>query len=123
MRGVWVHGSAEGLGDLEPPAVDLLAGGPVSWRRLSHSASVDADAIATYDVDPYLPDDLGSRRQFFWTSGSLFLRALERHPQIREASHASGPGRTARTIRETLGDGPRSSIWLEYEQWHRAVTS
>ncbi len=121
-RGVWVHGLAEGLGDLEPADVDLLADRSIDWRRLSHAGSGDATAIATYDVEPFVPEDLGSRQQFFWSSGSQFLRAVARHPQILAAGHASGPGRTARVIHETLGDGPRASVWLEYEQWHRAVT-
>jgi hydroxymethylbilane synthase len=122
-RGVWVHGSAEGLGDRELPDVDRLAGSSLAWRRLSHAGSGDPEAIATYEVEHDLPADLSSRRQFYWTSGSLFLEALAAHPGIAAAQHASGPGRTARLIRETLGDGAHPHVWLEYEQWHHAVTS
>ena len=68
-------------------------------------------------------DDLESRAHFFWTSGSLFLEALGRHPSIADRAHASGPGRTATTIRETLGPNARLSIWLDYEQWQRHLTS
>jgi hydroxymethylbilane synthase len=124
-RGIWVHGCADGLGDAEPPAADAIAGRPISWTRLTHvgAAADDAAAVGTYAVDAALPDDLPSRTHFFWTSGQLFRTAVERFPAIRGGWHASGPGRTAQLLRETLGDTARTSIWLEYEQWHQAVTS
>jgi hydroxymethylbilane synthase len=121
-RGVWVNGSAEGLGDQEPANVDALAGRQVAWRRLTHTGSADTDALATYVVEDETPD-LSGRTHFFWTSGSAFARALARYPAIRSGWHASGPGRTARTIRDTLGSDARLSLWLDYEQWHTHVTS
>src|SRR5690606_39263124 len=57
-RGIWVHGSSEGLGDAEDPALDQLAGRQLSWRRLTHGKSDAPDALPTYDVDLPLPDDL-----------------------------------------------------------------
>ena len=73
--GVWVHGWADGLGDAEAPAIDLLAGRSISWHRLTHAAAAAGDpaALGTYAVDERLPDDLPSRTHFFWTSGTLFL--------------------------------------------------
>jgi hydroxymethylbilane synthase len=121
-RGVWVNGCADGLGDNEPADIDALAGRPVAWRRLTHSESRDPEALATYTVEED-PSDLSGRTHFFWTSGSAFARALARHPAIRSAWHASGPGRTARAIRENLGAEGRLSIWLDYDQWHTHVTS
>jgi hydroxymethylbilane synthase len=122
-RGIWVHGSADGLGDEEPVAVDALVGRPIVWRRLTHAAAGDPEALATYRADEDLPADLGRRSHFFWTSGSTFRRALAAHPAIRNGWHSSGPGRTARAIRETLGAGARLRVWLDYDQWHRHVTS
>jgi hydroxymethylbilane synthase len=120
-RGIWVHGCSEGLGDDEAPNVDVLAGGVVDWRRLTHSGSDAPDAVATYAVTQPLPDTLAARTHFYWTSGSQFRAALERFPQIREGWHASGPGRTARVIRDTLETGTRRHIWLDYEQWLLSV--
>jgi hydroxymethylbilane synthase len=119
---VWVHGSSEGLGDLEHPAVDLLAGREPHWLRLTHDRSDAPGALATYAVEDSLPDDLASRTHFFWQSGTLLREALAGHPAIRDGWHASGPGRTARALRETLGDEARITTWLEYEQWHQHVT-
>jgi hydroxymethylbilane synthase len=121
-RGVWVHGCADGLGDNERAGIDALAGRPIVWRRLTHTESGDPDALATYVVEDEAPD-LSDRTHFFWTSGSAFTRALARQPGIRSAWHASGPGRTARAIRENLGADGRLSLWLDYDQWHTHVTS
>jgi hydroxymethylbilane synthase len=121
-RGIWVNGCADGLGDQESPGVDRLAGRAVEWRRVTHTASGDPEALATYVVEQELPADLDSRTHCFWTSGSLFGRAIDRFPAIRRGWHASGPGRTARTLAEALGPDGRLSIWLDYEQWLQAVT-
>jgi hydroxymethylbilane synthase len=123
-QGIWVHGCSDSLGDEELPAVDRLAGRAVSWTRLTHedAAADTPNAIATYTVRRTLPDDLTSRTHFFWTSGSLFRRALQAHPGIARAWHASGPGRTARALRDVLGSSPRVSIWLDYEPWLQHVT-
>jgi hydroxymethylbilane synthase len=121
-RGVWVHGCTDGLGDTEAPSIDLLAGHSVSWLRLTHTGSSAADAFATYVVAHFVPDDFASRTHFFWPSGSLFLEMLVRYPEIRRGWHASGPGRTFQVIRETLGAGPRVSIWLDHDHWYRSVT-
>lgn len=120
-RGFWVHGCADGLGDAESPAVDGLAGRTMTWHRLTHAGSGHADAIATYSVETSLPADLETRTHFFWTSGSVFLEALRRHPGIGRAWHGCGPGYTSRVVRDTLGDPARVSIWLDYDQWHQHV--
>jgi hydroxymethylbilane synthase len=123
LRGVWVNGSAEGLGDGEGPDVDRLAGRTVSWRRLTHADSGDPSALATYTAEPVFPADLGTRSHFFWMSASAFGRAIAAHPAIRSGWHASGPGRSARVIRDTLGPDAHFSVWLDYDQWHQHVTS
>jgi hydroxymethylbilane synthase len=122
-RGVWVHGCADGLGDHERPAADWLAGRAVVWHRLTHraAAAVEPGALATYVVEEPLPDDLAERTHFFWTSGTLFLEAIGRWPELRERFHGAGPGRTWRTVRETLGPGGRVGVWLDYDHWQQEV--
>lgn len=120
-RGIWVHGCAEGLGDGEDPDVNVLADSTVAWLRVTHAGTGDPAALATYVVQQALPDDLDRRTHFFWTSGSAFLEALERFPVIRAHRHASGPGRTSRVIRETLGPSPDTRVWLDYDQWLQTV--
>ncbi len=120
-RGIWVNGSADGLGDDERPPVDLLAGRPVAWVRLTHEAAEVPDGIATYRVDTPLPDDLSSRSHFYWTSGEVFTRAVHRWPSIRDGWHASGPGRTRDTIHRELGSSGRVGVWLDRAAWERDV--
>jgi hydroxymethylbilane synthase len=122
-RGVWVNGCADGLGDVEPPGVDLLAGRDVRWCRLTHAAATadDPNALATYEVREQLPDDLANRTHFFWTSGTLFLEAISRWPDIRHRWHGAGPGRTWRTISKSLERRGRARVWLDYETWKSDV--
>jgi hydroxymethylbilane synthase len=120
-RGVWVNGCADGLGDDEPPPVDILAGRAVAWVRLTHDRARVPDALATYQVTVPLPDDLPARSHFFWTSGDLFKRAVDRWPAIREAWHASGPGYTRQTIHNELGPSDRIGVWLDRSSWEKDV--
>lgn len=118
--GVWVHGSADGLGDADP-AINPLAGRVVNWVRLTHADGVTGDAVATYAADTTLPDDLPERSHFFWMSGSLFTKAIERWPALREGWHASGPGRTHQAIAAALGAGGRVGVWLDRESWEKEI--
>jgi hydroxymethylbilane synthase len=120
-RGVWVNGCADGLGEDDRPPVDHLSGRSIAWVRLTHDRAPVADAVATYQVETHLPDDLCERSHFFWTSGDLFRRAIERWPAIRNAWHASGPGRTRETILGELGDSDRFGVWLDRASWERDV--
>lgn len=120
--GVWVHGCADGLGDSERPAVDTLIGHQARWVRLTHAGGGTArDAIATYEVETPLPQDLPLRSHFFWMSGSLFTKAIERWPQLRGGWHASGPGRTHQAIADALGPSDRVGVWLDRESWEREI--
>jgi len=119
-RGVWVNGSSEGLGD-DAPDVRWLNGRQIDWHRLTHSGVAEPEAMATYHVDEVLPSDLDRKTHFFWTSGVSARRAFERWPSIRAGWHGSGPGRTARTLRELMGDTDRVGIWLDYDQWRQEV--
>jgi hypothetical protein len=83
----------------------------------------DPNALATYAVTEALPDDLGSRTHFFWTSGTLLRRALAECPAIRGGWHSSGPGRTWHALRETLGGSDRVRVSLDYDTWLREVTT
>lgn len=122
-RGVWVNGCADGLGDSERPDIELLAGHDIHWQRLTHRAAAAADpaALATYVVQESLPDDLSARTHFFWTSGTQFLQALERWPELRDRWHGSGPGRTWHTLCRTLGQRARARVWLDYDHWRKEI--
>ena len=117
-RGVWVHGSAEGLGQAESPRIETIAGAPLSWIKLSHAGSgVDPamPTLATYRLRPRAIDlDLRERDYFFWTSGSNFRAAIAGRDWLREKTHFCGPGQTAQTLREA---GLEPHIFLDCRQW------
>jgi hydroxymethylbilane synthase len=120
-RGIWVHGCADGLGDDEQPPIELLAGRTLAWIRLTHAGARMDDGVATYVVETQLPEDLPTRTHFYWTSGDLFSRALHRWPSLRNAWHASGPGRTRDAITTELGSTERIGVWLDRASWERDV--
>jgi hydroxymethylbilane synthase len=120
-RGVWVHGSADSLGDEDCPPIDALAGRRVPWLRLTHAGAAGPNALPTYVADTRLPDDLPSRSHFYWMSGEVFTRAIERWPSIADGWHASGPGRTRDAVLARLADPARAGVWLDRESWERDI--
>lgn len=117
-RGVWVNGSAEGLGENESPRIEMLAGRPLAWARLTHEESNGDDEMATLATYRLIPAgeqiDLAGRKYFFWTSGSNFKMALAANPWLREMTHFCGPGNTARALRNF---GIEPHISLDHETW------
>ena len=124
-RGVWVNGSAEGLGEDEDPRADLLDGRVVRWRKLTHDRAEAEQGLehqATYRLlSNGAPPDLGEYTHFFWTSGSRFLEAASNQPQILGGWHGCGPGNTMKIIRERLGGEDRLDVWLSHEDWLKDV--
>lgn len=128
-RGIWVNGSAEGLGESESPRIDTLFGQVALWLSLTHSPvpglrerDSGMPKLATYDLvaRAELPD-LRQKKELYWMSGSAFIAALARYPEIRNARHASGPGRTHEALREALGDDAKITIELNYSAWLKRV--
>lgn len=115
-RGVWVHGSSEGLGQFDPSVADRLAGRAVRWHRLTHAGAAMPDALATYEADSPLPADLECRTHFFWRSGSEFRAAIARCPQVRDRWHACGPGHTFDVV-ERIAGSTRVRPFLGYAEW------
>lgn len=122
-RGVWVTGSAEGLGEDEPTGIETIADlkRAPDWIKLSHEGSAALNArpvermmklCATYRLRPRkdIPD-LRGQTHFYWASASSFERAFELFPDvIRQGVHACGPGLTYKHIRRVLGPAARLRI-------------
>lgn len=125
-RGIWVNGSAEGLGEDEDPRADIIAGRAIPWIKLTHDraeADQGLERLPTYRlISKASPPDLSNCTHYFWTSGSRFLEAVERQPEILERWHACGPGNTHKIIREKLGSDEKLEVWLSHEAWLKEVT-
>jgi hydroxymethylbilane synthase len=97
-RGVWVHGSFDGLGENEDPGLTQLPG-PLKWSKVSHLRGYtrpETELIATYQLVPRKNHpDLTGTTHFFWMSSTGFERARQLFPeQVNNGYNAAGPGST-----------------------------
>lgn len=124
-KGYWVHGSSESLGEQENPMAEVLAPKKLDWVKLSHANGLQNDmpVIESYQLQrSQTPFNFQGKKAFFWSSGSLFLAAIKEHPEVLTAHHASGPGNTAKIIREALQEAgldanTRHHIFLSEDSW------
>lgn len=110
-RGVWVHGSAEGLGEDDDTRLEIMAGKKIDWLRLTHEGATDlagrpraSRAMATYKAKVQVPsvEALKQGRYFYWRSGTQFQAALQACPDIQNGYHATGPGHTHAAVKDGL---------------------
>ncbi len=124
-RGTWVNGSSEGLGEDELCDIQVLTSETPKWLRVTHQASAEGDpnSLGTYRLVPRAEHpDLKGKTHFFWMSGSSFLRAASIFPEILNAHHACGPGKTFSAIKAHIKAPGSLSIYLSYEDWLSEVT-
>ncbi|MBI1765293.1 MAG: hydroxymethylbilane synthase [Acidobacteria bacterium] len=124
-RGIWVNGSAEGLGEQENPRIAALPGRAPAWLKLTHAESDTAGGMKTLATYRLLPDAAAPTWQQFeqveycyWSSGSAFQRALELYPALRNRVHFCGPGASPATLRAA---GVEPHICLDHEHWLGAL--
>lgn len=120
--GIWVHGSAEGLGEQEDPNIDALLGEKASWTRLSHEEYREAEGLwpssrlrhaQTYQISVTAkPFSLQEQDLFHWRSYSQFAAAFALHPELKNAYHSCGPGRSFDLIKKALGSDEKLFIVL-----------
>ncbi|MEO7775854.1 MAG: hydroxymethylbilane synthase [Steroidobacteraceae bacterium] len=104
QQGVWVEGSAEGLGveALAPTLAEPVLGLPKAseWSVLTHADATDSwsarEVIGSYRLEPHdFADEAAMRKatHVYWTSVAQYERgkSLLRH----DVQHATGPGKTA----------------------------
>jgi hydroxymethylbilane synthase len=117
-RGIWVNGSADGLGEHEDPRIETLAGGAVNWTKLTHADAPSENgmrSLATYRLIPTTdPPSIEGKQHFFWSSGSAFERALSVNPWLKSMMHFCGPGNTQKALQR---NGVEAHVFLSHEQW------
>lgn len=118
QRGVWVHGSSEGLGEAEDMRLQELNGGDIKWLKVTHSEAgtpkTGRTTLSTYEVQRnILPESLKGRTHFYWNSGTEFLAAVQLDPAVRDGYHFCGPGRTSDIVAEALGGAERIYTFIE----------
>jgi hydroxymethylbilane synthase len=133
-RGIWVHGSAEGLGEVEAPRIETLVEAQSSraprFTKLSHDDGFRGGypLLATYALRPRdldverLRAEWKGKTHFYWMSGSLFEYCLKKVPELRDANHSCGPGNTYTILSALLGSEKPIGVYLGYEDWKREIT-
>lgn len=123
-RGVWVHGSAESLGEQEPQKINSLAGRELTWLKLTHAGGYNEGSLptlATYRLVPKAGQvELKGKTYFFWKSGSSFEHALALYPWIKSMTHFCGPGNTVRILER---NGIQPHVFLDHVQWLREMAN
>ena len=121
-RGIWVNGSADGLGEQEDPRIETLAGAPLNWTKLTHADTASENgmrSLATYRLVPKTDAPaLEGKQYFFWSSGSGFERALSLNPWLKSMTHFCGPGNTEKALQR---NGIAPHIFLNHEHWLREL--
>jgi hydroxymethylbilane synthase len=124
--GIWVNGSSEGLGEDENPQIETLFGSAIRWAKLTHKDAPQEpgkDVVATYQVAVHAESwNMGAREAFYWNSGSQFLAALTKEPELRHKRHACGPGNTYKILRDQLGPQAPIEIYLDEEDWRKSCS-
>jgi hydroxymethylbilane synthase len=125
-QGVWVHGSSEGLGEEENPQIETLFGSAIRWAKLTHKEAPQEpgkEVIPTYEIAVSAKDwQIGTREAFYWNSGSQFLAALKKEPNLIHKRHACGPGNTYKVLRDKLGAQGSIEIYLDEENWRASCS-
>ena len=118
QRGVWVNGSAESLGETEPPRIETIAGSDLQWQKLTHAEGCSEGSmrvLATYRLNPKDADpNLEGKSYFFWKSGSSFAYALSLNPWLKDKIHFCGPGNTRQALQAS---GLEPFVFLDHGQW------
>ena len=123
-RGIWVHGTSDGLGeDIEPKIKSLTNN---EWIKLTHLHSPISrikNVIHTYELEKNkISLNLENTNYFYWMSSSAFKYAINKYPNIQNKFHFCGPGNTYNEIKKILGEGSNNlSIELSYKEWKNNI--
>jgi hypothetical protein len=119
-QGVWVNGCSDSLGEENSPEENPFQ--EMKWLKLSHSDNQNEgkEILATYRLDPIEIDPkIKNYTHFYWMSSTAFIRATNVYPELLEAKHATGLGKTYDLI-SSLAPG-KVMAFLDYKDWLSAV--
>ena len=117
---VWVHGSAEGLGEETEHGLEKLMDRELHFVKLTHWESDHVKSsiprLYTYrlNLESEIPN-ITNQEYFFWMSGYQFDLVLSKYPQIVDKYHACGPGITYQHISKQVKHPV--DIFLSYKDW------
>jgi len=121
-RDIWVHGSSDGLGEVEKIQISCLTGRENSFLKLTHDTNQNQvlPTLKTYVVSPPdIPYEMNPKqiKAAFWNSGSEFLYLMEKFPEWKYIIHFCGPGSTYLKIKQYLGEKGKINICPSFQYW------
>ena len=114
--GFWINGSSDSLGEEQCEAENIL--GDIKWYKVSHNLASKGkkEIISTYElVEKEIPEKLTLATHFYWMSASSFKYALKNKPEIENANHACGMGKTFDEINAIIPG--KVYPYLKYKDW------
>ncbi len=123
-RGIWVNGSADGLGEDMDPKIKFFTNN--EWVKLTHLDSPVSrikNVIHTYKLEKNkISLNFENKNYFYWMSSSAFKYAITKYPNIQNKFHFCGPGNTYNEIKKILGDDSRNlTVELSYKDWKNNI--
>ena len=129
-EGVWVHASCDSLGEQylenirKSVTLDIMLGDNRPLSILTHEDSHSAYGVV---IPSYSKDTLGLTNDqkeallacdvFYWTSFTQYQSYVEQYPEIKDAFHCCGLGKTLESFKAVnLSARPFSSI-AEFKTW------
>lgn len=124
IRGIWVHGTSDGLGEGEMLRLSGILPRKINLLKLSHDDKQDRihPVLKTYHLSaPEIPENFDPKKikAAFWNSGSEFSILLNRFPEWKDIHHYSGSGSTFLKIRQTLGASAKITVLPTFQYWQK----
>ena len=123
QRGVWVNGTADGMGENFDSNIANLTSNP--WIKLTHQSASQSkikDVIFTYILRELpLDQDFSNKIFFYWMSSSAFKHVLKQYPDIINGYHACCTGNTYEAIKKVIKDPKHLEIVLSYKAWKKEL--
>ncbi len=121
--GYWINGTSDSLGDSSAKAIKNFIPNNTPHYKLSHSKALTKDykLISTYSLETNEETIKGIRfkdkKYFYWMSPLQFDTVLEYYPEIINASHSSGFGKTYDYLKTKVPNPSNLKCFLSYEHW------
>ncbi|MCB0379227.1 MAG: hydroxymethylbilane synthase [Bdellovibrionales bacterium] len=123
FRGLWVHGSFDSFGESQGMGLEALAP-QRQWAKWTHKGAPSGPwqvTVPSYQlIETWQTPEEPAGKDFFWTSGSRFAKAVECFPSLLSKRHYCGPGNTFQQIVQVLKEhqiNQKPQVLMGFEQW------